>query len=259
MFLNWGIESIKWKFGLADNHKISFKESFVQILQSTTTSLITPNRTGEFIGKTLFSKSKNKKEVIAISILCSISQLTATLSIGLIGFSYWLYQEQHSSILALGAFAGALLITIIYFSIHRYTNFSWFPIKHAASILNFRKQTFLLLLSSLRYLVFSFQFLLALNFFGHISIDHVYLITVYYLLNTCIPSAAFAELGVREVVSLSIFGGIVGTEAAIASAFLIWCINLLLPAISGSIIIGYRNLKASNFKIIRRAFRVYSI
>jgi hypothetical protein len=100
--------------------------------------------------------------------------------------------------------------------------------------------TWVLILSLIRFSVFSLQYFLLLNYFGvDITITQaIVLIPVYLITLTAIPTITLAELGVREVVSITVFSMVSDNEIGmVATAFAIWLINLAIPAIVGTIFV----------------------
>jgi len=102
----------------------------------------------------------------------------------------------------------------------------------------------LLTLSLGRFLVFLFQYFLMFQVFGVnlYWLDAFAMVGVMLTVLAVIPTMALAELGFRGKVSLLLFGllnndsiGIIATAAGI------WLINLILPAILGTLfILGLR-------------------
>jgi hypothetical protein len=90
-------------------------------------------------------------------------------------------------------------------------------------------------LSGLRYAVFATQFAAALAAWGlEWNLALYATIAVVYLGNMIVPTAALAELGVREALlvawmqpAASLLPGL------LAAAFLVWVVNLGLPALIG--------------------------
>jgi hypothetical protein len=109
---------------------------------------------------------------------------------------------------------------------------------------HWKELTGILLLSFVRYLVFLAQYILLLELF-HVGVswlDAGALVGVMFLVLAIVPTVALAELGFRGKVSLLLFG-VVSSNAVgiIATAAGIWIINLILPAIAGSLfILGVR-------------------
>ena len=104
--------------------------------------------------------------------------------------------------------------------------------------------TKILLLSVLRYVVFIVQYVLIMQVFevGTGVCDTAALVAVMLLVLSIIPTVTLAELGIRGEVSLQLFG-LLSTNllGIVASTGSIWIINLIVPAIAGSIfLLGIR-------------------
>lgn len=101
--------------------------------------------------------------------------------------------------------------------------------------------------SLLRYVVFVIQYILLLQSFDVVTgwVTAWWLISVLYLCLAIVPTIALAELGIRGALALSLFGLVSADALGILTAsFSIWLINLVLPAIAGSIMmIGIRIFK----------------
>lgn len=264
MVVNWGVEAIKWKILVAKFENISLWDSFKAILAGTTISSVFPNRAGEFIGRVFILKKENIIKGTLVTFIGNISQLIITIIIGLISalaFS-WLYIPQFINIgFLLQASVSLIIMIIIHVILYLYFNISVLQkiggrrFKKRFKKLSYYLEVFgeydnkelsgFLLLSFLRYLVFSMQFYLCFLLFGiKLSIfDGLLIISSIYLLITAIPTVAMSELGVRGSVSLFVFGlffnslGNLKGEleiAIVAASALIWIINLIVPAIIGS-------------------------
>jgi hypothetical protein len=90
-------------------------------------------------------------------------------------------------------------------------------------------------LSGLRYAVFATQFAAALAAWGiEWDLALYTTIAVVYLGNMIVPTAALAELGVREALLVAWMqppGSLL--PGLLAAAFLVWVVNLGLPALIG--------------------------
>jgi hypothetical protein len=103
------------------------------------------------------------------------------------------------------------------------------------------------LLSALRYLVFSSQFYLAILLMGlnFTAVQCILVIPVIYLVLAAIPTVALTELGVRGSVSVFLFGlvagsGVLDAEASLAvvsASTLIWLLNIAVPSLAGVLVI----------------------
>ena len=97
-----------------------------------------------------------------------------------------------------------------------------------------------LLLSALRYIVFTTQFFILLHVFG-VSVNYInamILITTMLLAISIIPSIAITELGIRGSIAVFLFSLVsMNTGGVISATFAMWTINLLIPSIIGVVFI----------------------
>ena len=260
MLVNWGIEAWKWQIQLAPLEKISFIKAFKSVLAGCSITMLTPNRMGEFGGRILYVKEENRLRAITLTILGSISQFLITILMGTAGLVIMKYFSGTysstfqqvpafiSNTILLMALAMSLFILLFYFRIGwlvhlmERVKFLSKPLKYVRLLEQFSGKQLLriLLLSFLRYGVFILQYLLLLNVMG-IDINSqvsFWLLTVFYLIMAMAPTIGFAELPVRATASVELFKlftpNIVGIQAA---ALGIWLINLVLPAVIGSVLI----------------------
>ena len=103
----------------------------------------------------------------------------------------------------------------------------------------------LLCLSLLRYLIFVLQYIFMLQL---MQVEQNYwpgfwLITILFWVLAIIPSFAIAELGIRGTVAKALFSYSLNTIGILAVTFGIWFVNLLVPALAGSILIVGIKLK----------------
>jgi uncharacterized membrane protein YbhN (UPF0104 family) len=261
MLLNWGLEARKWQMLVKPLQHISFLRSFSAILSGVSFSINTPNRIGEYGGRILYIKNnRSKLKAIAATMVGSFSQLIVTIIFGLIGLMY--YISNYALITDSGRFApgfwekillGVLIVIcaltiLLYFRLQiilaifekipflrKARVFVQIIVRYSAGDLEC-----LLLLSAVRYMVFSAQYLILLDSLGvEMHWWQGFLMNaVIYLVMALMPTIAIAELGLRGKVSLY-FMGLLSTDspAIIAATVGIWCINLLLPAVLGSMLL----------------------
>ena len=97
---------------------------------------------------------------------------------------------------------------------------------------------FVYALSAVRYAVFAFQFYLLLKICGiDLSVSEMMSnIALSFLLTSLIPSIALGELGVRGSVNLHLFSLNHSNDTAVlVASFLLWLINLAVPALIGAV------------------------
>lgn len=258
-FLNWSIEAIKWRLLLKDAVPVSTLIALRAFFNGVTVSFFTPNRLGEFAGRIIYLPAEKRIEGALLGFLGSTSQLLVTLQMGL--FSLLILWPVYAggetltvrivqSLLALFI----LLLTFLWIRMPGVVRFvdrwkiraSWKNKIHVWDSFRLRDLLWIWALSLLRYAVFTMQPLLLFYLWGvDVSVHLVMLVPVTYLLITAIPSIALGELGIRGSVNLAIFG-LAGIEPApvLIVTFLIWCINLALPAAFGAfsvLFVKFRN------------------
>lgn len=253
-FFNLSTEAFKWlQFDTFEN--INFKSSFRTVIMGLTLAMITPFQIGDYLGRSLSVDSSKSKSTLIPTFLSSLAQNMVTLILGLGGVIYYIYMirkielsDQYFSVILLVLLI--ILSFIIYFNINkiinfiihnRYFNFNFFvnilpqissPIKRSIEIK-------VLCLSLLRYIIFSTQFVLLLNFFGVKGELFMLFSSVFtiFLINTGIPMPAVLGFITRGEIALLVFGAYNTDKILIlASSLCLWIINQLIPSIVGLII-----------------------
>jgi hypothetical protein len=262
MFVNWGLETLKWQLLLRHLHKISFWEAFKAILSGLAFALNTPNRIGEYGGRVLFIPDGKRVRAVSLTLAGSFSQLLVTLILGGVGLFFLSDTITASAefgslhvwitVLEVLVFFIAMVGCIIYFKlgwlvkvIEKIPGVQVYA-RHIA-VLKEMNVTILLnvmLLSLLRFLVFIIQYNLILQMMqvemGWWS--GFWTVSVLFLLLATLPTIALLELGMRWEYSIMLFGLFSSNTLGIyAAATGIWLINLVLPAVAGSLfILGIR-------------------
>ena len=266
MLINWGIESLKWKLLINQVEKVSFMTSYEAVLGGLAVSIFTPNRVGEYMGRVFILKKTDPLKAILLTIVGSFSQLLVTVVFGTIAYLFfaprYLTTLMFDSTWLVTGFSFTL-ITISVFSFFVFFNISalhristLIPEKYSKRIrlsidaMADCPKTLLLktlVLSALRYLVFSTQFYLAMVLMGlsFTVIQSMLVVPVIYLVLASIPTVALTELGVRGSVSVFLFGllsvpGVLDSEATLAvvsASTLIWFLNIAIPSLAGVLVI----------------------
>jgi uncharacterized membrane protein YbhN (UPF0104 family) len=261
MFFNWGLEARKWQLLVKPLQYISFIRAFSAVLSGVSFSINTPNRIGEYGGRVLYLRNnRSKLKGIAATMVGSFSQLIVTIIFGLIGLIY--YINKYPLVKGNGYFVSHLwekilvgllliicvLVILLYFRLQIILAiFEKIPMLRKARIFvqiivrySAGDLEHLLLLSALRYVVFSAQYLILLDTLGVEMLwwQGFLMNAVVYLVMALVPTIAIAELGLRGKVSLY-FMGLLSTNSPgiIAATVCIWLINLVLPAILGSVLL----------------------
>lgn len=266
VIVNWGIEARKWQIQLKPLEKINFLTAFKSVLAGCSITMLTPYRVGEYGGRILFVKEQNRLDAIPLTILGSVSQLFITILMGIAGLFYLKFIQHNEQIfsflpsysvnilLALSIMAAVLLL-LVYLRVSLLVKLlSSVPslskfVSHILLLNTFSRKQLLriLFLSFLRYSVFILQYILLLQALQvQISFFACYwLITVFYLLMAMAPTIGFTELPIRASASVALLqfysSNTIGIQAASLGIFFI---NLVVPAVVGSILIlGIKILK----------------
>lgn len=259
LFLNWGIEAVKWQQLLSPLEKINFFTAFKSVLVGCSVTMLTPNRTGEFGGRILFVKPENRIKAISATVVGSMSQLAITIITGAIGIVMlknetagyklmselpWIFNEY---VFFISAILG-ILIVLLFFKLSFITSvvnkfvFLRKISTHMSFIKTYSGKVLLRLLiySLFRYLVFILQYILLLKVMN-VEIDFTtcfWLLAVFYLMLAIMPTIGFTELPVRAAASVMIIGLFSENSLGIQAAALgIWLINLVIPSLIGGIFI----------------------
>ncbi|WP_165917134.1 lysylphosphatidylglycerol synthase domain-containing protein [Flaviaesturariibacter aridisoli] len=256
MFCNWGLEAIKWRILVAPVQRISFVQSFKAVLSGVSFSISTPNRIGEYLGRMLYLPEGRRLKIIALTLVGSLAQLLVTLWAGC--FAFFALRDRlidggllHPLAYQFGVF-GLLFIcsilTLFYFNVGGLEKWlesalrkaSWLPLVTALQEFGMQRLGLLLLLSVIRYAVFVIQYLLAFRLFSvTVSLlPAVGVMSLVFLALAVIPSVVLLEVGIRGEVSLKLIGLFSANSLGILlTSVTIWLINLVIPALAGSILI----------------------
>lgn len=276
MLLNWGLETVKWRYLISKIEQIPFFKAFEAVLTGSSVSFFTPNRVGEYFGRVFILDKGSHIQGILITILGSISQLIITILTGtlaLLAFRPGIVPELQGypgllyfSVLGIIILLDAMLV-LFYFNISLLSGFRrrfsmtryW---KFFRFLRIFRKYStkellFTLMLSLLRYLVFSLQYYILLRIFrvNVPFINGMIIISLVFFVITVFPTVALTELGVRDTAALYFFslyfGGFMDdatTIGVVSATTFLWLLNILIPAAAGTFFV-YR-LKF--FRLLRK-------
>lgn len=259
MPLNWGLEARKWQVLVHHLQQFSWWNAFKSVLSGCSITMLTPNRIGEYGGRILYLKEENRVKAISLTVAGSISQLLVTLILGCGGLYFLRYISHGSSnkLQVLPHFWGdviiylsigiTLLLSLFYWRlgwivriIEKIPSFATFT-RHISVLdeLNNWRLLRIVSLSFVRYLVFILQYILLFKVLK-VEIPFVacfWLIAVFYMVMAIAPTIGFVELPVRVTALWTIAQIYSPNELGVGAAALgIWLINLVLPAIIGSIL-----------------------
>ena len=256
MLVNWSLEALKWKLSVKPVQPVSFGRALQAVLSGVSFSVSTPNRIGEYLGRVLYMDEGNRLRTISLTIVGSISQLIVTLVAGLAGL-LWMQDKLTGAglitavwmkVILWGVAAVSVVIVLFYFRLAGLVRWAdRLPGRRRFVYLVEALEQFdasilwrLLSLSGLRYAVFILQYYLVFRLF---EVDLTagttfWAVSVTFLVMAVIPTIAIAELAQRGKVSLAIVGLFSANDLGITfGTAAIWFINLIVPAIIGSLLI----------------------
>ncbi len=264
MPVNWCFETIKWRVLIREIETLSFLKSYVAVLAGVTLSIFTPNRIGEYGGRILFVKAENNWKSVVATLVGSYSQLLVILSMGMLGFGYFAgsFFDIEPMLLQGFVFIMATLIGLMIFGFYNIELaipfFKKIPFiyklkrffKHIGVLRNYNSGTLSQALgfAFLRYSVYTIQYLLLLYYFGiNVSlIEGLSGVATIYFLQTSMPVPPLLGLVVRSNIAIEIWGLFSSNElSALAATFVLWVINLIVPALVGAMFISRINVLKS--------------
>ncbi|WCO01344.1 lysylphosphatidylglycerol synthase domain-containing protein [Psychroserpens ponticola] len=241
---NWFLEILKWKILVTTIEKISFKNALEQSLGSLTASLFTPNRIGEYGAKAIYYPSGKRKKIVLLNFLGNMMQMSTTIIFGSIGL-YLLNSKYELDInyLKVSRFLVVIIVIALFTAFGlKQNNFKIKGVSIERLIAFFKsisaKTKILgLVLSIVRYLVFSFQFYYLLTIFG-VNVSYynaMIVITSMYVLASVIPSVFIFDVVIKSSVAVYLFT-IVGVNdfTTLCIITLMWLLNFVLPSLFGS-------------------------
>jgi hypothetical protein len=253
MLVNWTLESLKWRFLTRRLVKISAWEAIEAVFCGLTWAIFTPNRLGEYAGRVLFLPSRKRLYGLFAMTVGGFGQNMITNVLGLSALMWFEYTFLHINNwlyigIVLVTMAFIIFFLVLYFHIIWLVNFlTWIPfLKKYHRFFNvmarYKKLELIKIIGFCvaRFAVFSFQYYLVI----HLLIPelHFYqiilLVFVLFFVQSAIPSIDMFDFGVRNITASVLFGYVTHQTLAIMAAVTsIWLINLIIPAILGSVFV----------------------
>lgn len=240
MPLNWYFEYLKWKNTLKHLNYFHKKESINSFLSGIFSGFITPNFIGNFAGRIIYYPFKLRPQLTLYTLLASYSQFLTTISIGAVAL---LFQKETSSLFSTKfnwiIYPFVIAGWIIYFSFEKLkperiqllSFFRYFKYSKKNQLLKIK----FIIYNTIRYFIFSLQYVLMLNVFQkEHHWDYFFYVSIIYFWSTLIPSFIWGKLFVRETVALVILATIIpNINIVLCSSLLLSLINQVIPAVIG--------------------------
>ncbi|MEL6923410.1 MAG: lysylphosphatidylglycerol synthase transmembrane domain-containing protein, partial [Bacteroidota bacterium] len=264
MPVNWLLETCKWRVLIRNFSELSFGESFKAVWAGVTFSIFTPNRVGAFGGRILFVKPENNWKAIIATVVGSISQMLVLLGMGFLGLIWFASSHlQLDAIVLRSTFLlGLVMVGLLIFGFFNVDLIiplaKRLPLVH--HLRRFTKDLVVLRSYSsaelsqalgfafLRYLTYCLQYYLLLRFFG-IEVPLLAAlagIATIYLLQTSLPVMPLLGIFARVEIALFVWGIFSENDLSIlASTFGLWILNVVTPALIGTVLIANINVLKS--------------
>lgn len=245
MPLNYLMEVLKWKVSIKPLTTITFKQATVGVLSGVALGFVTPHAVGDYFAKIWSFNHKNRKKALGPILVARMSQLLPTLLFGTVAFYIFLeqnpvifnYSSNYTSYTVVFLGFIVLLLLCLLFIKYGTKNRHWIYYFDLIKHLKMKSVLQLVALSCLRYLIFSFQFMLLLSVFSFpISlVNQFFGIAFMFLAKSILPTFNFFnDLGVREFSAVLYFETFeISAAPVILASLLLWLINIALPALVG--------------------------
>lgn len=256
MPLNWCLEAKKWQILIRNFQNFTFRLALKSILSGVSLAIMTPGRIGEYGGRLIGIESPHRHKAILANFISSISQNIINLGIGLLGSLFFLqkFMPVHYTIILALIFISAMVITtmlVLYFRIDLLGGIlaylpQWKWVKKVRSDVEaFSQSTHsnllsILGMSALRYVIYLTQYVLLLLFFGITEdvVSAVLGVTTIFFFQSNLPLPPALSVLARGEMAIFLWSVFTNNVLGIiAASFLLWLINLVIPAILGTLII----------------------
>lgn len=241
-WVNLYCEVKKWH-ALSGAESTGVRAGFVQILAGICSGFITPNRIGEFAGRTAYLPESHRKYGPAATFTGSFIQGGITFLFGLMGLFTFPFIPLESGFPPAGyAFPAAAVLALLLVLVARRISprldariSSSLGRVRSVGLSRFFKAA---AWAALRYAVFCLQFTAALYCFGFTGHFTAALsgVALLYFCRFFIPGTPFGELGIRESLSVIIFGTMtMHPLGAVFAGLAVWSANIGVPVLAGSV------------------------
>lgn len=253
MLLNWFLESLKWKYLVSNIERISLWKSIESVFCGLTWAIFTPNRIGEYGGR-IFFLSPRKRVFGAIAMgVGAVGQMVITNVLGSFAILWFIWHFTDASTWVLYALfflttVFSLFFLLFYFNIRLLigllTSISFLKRfkKFIMVLARYNKRDLIVVFnySLARFAVFTTQYCVVIQllipeipFFSMVM-----MILILFFIQSALPSLDLLDVGVRAMTATYFFSFITHHEVAImASTACIWLVNLIIPAILGSVFV----------------------
>lgn len=253
MLLNYFIEALKWKYLVQKVEIISTWKAVESVFCGLTWAVFTPNRIGEYGGRVFFlSPNKRIKGALAMSVGI-FGHLVLINVFGALTLRLFVYRFMDLNPI-MNLSISILVLVFSSFFLLFYFNIHW--INGLLSKIKFMKRykrffvifsrfkttelLWILLYCLSRILIYTTQYFLIIHFFiPQIDpFDMILILFIFYFIQSSMPSLDLLDIGFRATTAAYFFSYVTDQEIAVMAAVAsIWLINLIIPAILGSVFV----------------------
>ncbi len=253
MLVNYVLESFKWWKLTRLLYPITIWQAIESVFCGLTWAVFTPNRIGQYGGRVMFLPVHKRIHGVFSMIVGELGQSVITNVLGASSLLWFLFTFLNLN-KWLMALISILALSLILAMIVFYFNIKWF-----VSLLNrikFLKKyhrffdtmgryntaelTNIMLFCLARFFVFSFQYYLII----HLLVPELPMVTILLILfiflfiQSALPSLDILDIGVRAITASTLFSLVTTkTMAIVVAVSIIYIVNLIVPAIIGSIFV----------------------
>ena len=253
MFANWFLEVVKWRYLCRPIEQISLWRATQSVFCGLTWAVFTPNRIGEYGGRVMFLQPRKRIFGVVAMGVGALAQLVLTSVAGSLSIAWFI--NRFFEVSAVGGVAIWLLAALyagffltLYFNV-RWIN-SW--MQRIGFLRKFHRFFEILTRYSLgelitvffnslaRFIIFTSQYcILMLVIIPDIEfLPMLLLIFILFFVQAALPTLDLFDFGVRSVTASYLYAHITDHDIAVmAIASCVWFINLILPAILGSVFV----------------------
>ena len=253
MVLNWFLESLKWQYLAKKLTAISVWVAIEAVFCGLTWAIFTPNRIGEYGGRVMFLPNRKRIHGIFAMAVGAFAQNVITNLVGVTASLWFIYYFLNiNPWLYLGLVVLSVIFLVLFLIF--YFNIKWLVglldrIKFLKKYhrffeimgrYNIEELLVVIGYSLARFFVFSLQYYLII----HLLLPDIPFISmmltvfVFLFIQSAMPSLDLLDIGVRSFTAMHLFLYITNQQIAIIAAVSsIWLINLIIPAIIGSVFV----------------------
>ena len=247
--VNIGLEAYRWgRLVRRLAPEVRHRDILRAVVGSYPLGLLTPGRLGDYVGRAVYLRAIPAGASAALTFGERMATLAACLVGGLVALVPYLHGQEAASplwtaVMGIGWVATLALVGMILFPGLARTTIGtllpFAPIRRAVGAfaqIPQEESVTLLLLSGVRYVVFSAQFVLLARAVAPMApwLELCIGVALIFFAKSAIPQVTLGDLGVREGAAVYFLGNVgMGQAAALDASLALFGLNLLLPALVG--------------------------